>query len=582
MTTLPSLLLSAAATTPNRVAFRRKVLGVWEETTYATYAGRAACIGIGLAELGVKSGDHVAIACENRPEWLFVDLAAQGIGASTVGVPPAAPEEDIRHALAASGVTAVVVEDELQLDKVLAVRRALPALRHVIVVETPSGIDGTGVVPLMNVEWAGEADRLAAWQQRVEALDPSACAAVVQTAGATGAPKGVRLSHATLVAAGELIVSVNGIGPTDEVLSPLPLSYVTSRVLAGAGALVAGAAVHFGEAGPTFAMELREVQPSVFLAPPRVWEQLYASTEFRIRNATRLKRAAYRFGVAPGGSRIGDGLRWLLLHRTLREKLGMAHIRVALSTGAAIAPAVLEWLWAIGVPVREMYGPAEAAGLVTVTPLGVRRPRTVGSAVDGVELEIDRGEVVVRSPMMFLGYTGTDTGAAVDGGGRLHTGDLGEMSQDGYLTVTGRAAEMIELADGTRLAPGPIEAQLKVSPFIRDAVLVGAGRPQLTALIGIEPVTVAEWASRDGALAGSVAEMIRRADVLELVARAVGEVNAELAPDARIVAFRLLPTELDEESGLLTSTFQVRRPAVIARFGDLVESMYGSEAVSGR
>ena len=582
MTTLPSRLLAAAATTPNRVAFRRKVLGVWEETTYAEYANRAAGIGMGLVELGVESGDHVAIACENRPEWLFVDVAAQGIGASTVGVPPAASEEDIRHALSGSGATAVMVEDELQLDKVLAVRHELPALRHVIVLEAPSVIEGAGVVTLASVEAAGDADRTTAWRQRVAALDPSACAAVMHTAGATGAPKGVRLSHAALVAAGEVIVGVNGIGPADEVLSPLPLSHVTSRILSGAGALLAGAAVHFGEAGPTFAMELREVQPSVFLAPPRVWEQLHASTEFRIRDATRLKRAAYRFGVAPRGSGVGAGLRWLLLHRSLREKLGMARVRVALSTGAPIAPAVLEWLWAIGVPVRESYGPAEAAGVVTVTPIGVRRPGTVGTAVAGVELDVDHGEVVVRSPMMFLGYTGTDTGAAVDSGGWLHTGDLGEVSEDGYLTLTGRAVDVIELAGGTRVAPGPIEAQLKVSPFVRDAVLVGNGRPHMTALIGIEPVTVGEWVSRDGAPAGSVAEMVRRADVVELVASAVGEVNAELAPDARITAFRLLPTELDEESGLLTSTFQVRRPAVVGRFGDLVESMYSSEAVSGR
>lgn len=579
MTTLPSRLLDAATTTPTRVAFRRKVLGVWEETTYAEYARRAAAIGVGLVELGVGPGEHVAIASENRPEWLFVDLAVQGIGASTVGLPPAAPEEDLRHALAGAGAMAVVVEDELQLDKVLAVRHALPALRHVIVLEAPSGIEATDVVPLAGIEVAGGADPVSAWRQRVEALDPSACAAVVHTAGATGAPKGVRLSHTTLVAAGEVMATVNGIGAGDEVLSPLPLSQVTSRLLSGAGALVAGAAVHFGEAGPTFAMELREVQPSVFLAPPRVWEQLYASTEFRILDATRLKRAAYRFGVASGGSRLKSGLRWLLLHRMLREKLGMARIRVALSTGAPIAPTVLEWLWAIGVPVREVYGPAEAAGLVTVTPIDVRRPGTVGAAVAGVELGVDQGEVVVRSPMTFLGYAGMDVRSTGDASGWLHTGDLGEVSDDGYLTLTGRAADVIEVAGGTRVAPGPIEAQLKVSPFVRDAVLVGAGRPRLTALIGIEPVTVSEFASRDGAPAGSVAEMVRRADVVELVEQAVGQVNADLAPDARITAFRLLPTELDEEGGLLSSTFQVRRPAVVAQFGDLIESMYASEAV---
>jgi long-subunit acyl-CoA synthetase (AMP-forming) len=513
VTTLPSRLLDTAAATPSRVAFRRKVLGVWEETTYAEYARRAASIGIGLVELGVGSGDHVAIASENRPEWLFVDVAVQGIGASTVGLSPAAPEEDLCRALGATGATAVVVEDEFQLDKVLAVRSELPALRHVIVLEMPSGLTGPGVVSLASVELAGSADRGEAWRQRVAALDPSACAAVVHTVGATGPPKGVRLSHAALVAAGEMIVGANGIGPSDEVLSPLPLSHVTSRVLSGAGALLAGAAVHFGEAGPTFAMELREVQPTVFLAPPRVWEQLYASTEFRIRDATRLKRAAYRFGVTPGRSRMGAGLRWLLLHRVLREKLGLARIRVALFTAGPIAPPVVEWLTAIGVQVGET------------------------------------------------------------------TGDLVGLSNDGHLSLDDRSATVIALAGGIEIDPAPLEAQLTASPFVRDAVLVGTGRPHLTALIGIEPVTVGEYVARDGAPAGSVAEMVRRPEVVELVDHAVNGVNEALSADSRITAFRLLPTELDEESGLLTSTFQVRRPAVVARFGDLVESMYTSEAV---
>jgi long-subunit acyl-CoA synthetase (AMP-forming) len=512
VTSLPARLLDAATATPDRVAFRRKVLGVWEETTYAEYARRAAAIGTGLVELGVGPGDHVAIASENRPEWLFVDLAVQGIGASTVGLPPAAPEEDIRNALAGTSAVAVVVEDELQLDKVLDVRGALPALRHVIVLEPPARIEGTGVIPLTGLEPAAELDGQAAWRNMVEGLDPSAAAAVVYTTGATDVPRAVHLSHTALVTAADTVVAAHGIRAADEVLSPLPLAHVANRILSGAVALVTSAAVHFGEAGPTFAIELREVQPSVFLAPPRVWEQLYASTEFRVRDATRLKRAAYRFGVAGGGSGLAKSLRWLLLHRSLREKLGMARVRVALSTGGPIAPRVVEWLTAIGVPVSEM------------------------------------------------------------------TGELVGVSNDGRLSLDDRAAAVIELAGGTEIDPAPVEAQLTASPFIRDALLVGTGRPHVTALIGVEPVTVGAFVSRDGAPAGSVAEMIRRDDVVALIDQAVDEVNTGLAREARITAFRLLPTELDEESGLLTSTFQVRRDAVVARFVDLVESMYATEA----
>jgi long-chain acyl-CoA synthetase len=462
--TMPGRLVELATSAPKRVAFRRKVLGIWEETSFAEYTRRAARIGIGLSQLGVGEGDRVAIASENRPEWLFVDLGVQGIGAATVGVSPAAHERDVRHVLQTSDAVAVVVEDELQLDKVLSVRDDLPALRHVVAMypQDESEWSGADAHALARLEEGTPVDVLDAWEERVAALDEHTCATVHHTAGATGPPRAVRMSHVAMVAAGRALLDAIELGADDDVLSPLPLSHIANRVLSGAGALLAGATVHFGEAGLTFADELREVQPSVFLAPPRVWEQLYASTEFRIRHASRVKRAAYRYGVWRDGP-----LAWLVLERSLRAKLGMSRARSALSTGAAVSPDVLAWLRRIGVPVHDLYGPAEAGGVVSL-----------GVAVPGVELQVSpSGELLVRSALLADDVAGED--------GWLSTGDLARIHPDGRVTITGRVADVIELSNGARIDPAPIEAQLKASPFIRDAVLVGHRRPHAAASIGV-------------------------------------------------------------------------------------------------
>jgi long-chain acyl-CoA synthetase len=291
-----------------------------------------------------------------------------------------------------------------------------------------------------------------------------------------------------------------------------------------------------------------------------VWEQLFAGAELGARQASSVKRMAYRFGTRRDRQRsaVGRAAAWLVVQRSIKAKLGMTHARVALSAGAAISPDVVAWFRAIGVPARESYGPAEAVGYVAMKPGGV---------VPGVEVRADdSGELLVRTPFAATGVAGDD--------GWVRTGDLGTVDGEGEITITGRRADVISLRDGTRIAPAPIEAQVKSSPFVGDVVLVGDGRTHLTALVGIEPVMVADWLAREGQLTSSIEEMTRRRDVAELIDHAIDSVNEHLEPGQRIHDFRLLPTELDEESGLRTSAYQVRRPAVIARFHELVDAMY--------
>jgi long-chain acyl-CoA synthetase len=586
--TLPARLLELAASQPNRVAYRRKRLGVWEETTYARYAEQVAELGMGLVALGVQPGDRVAIQSDNRPEWLLVDLAVQGIGAITVGVYPTSPEAELVHLLSDSGASVLVAEDEEQLDKALAVRSQVPSLRELVVIDPPPGADAS---VRRFAEVVAPADGFA---ERVAALDRSRCAIVVYTSGTTGPPKGAMLSHANLEAAAEAAAQLNGEHPEDEVLSYLPLCHIAERILSVVGALRAGYTVNFGEGGDSFPMDLREVQPTVFLGVPRVWEKLLASTEVRVADASWAKRRTYRFWVAQGRRRAARrqagtlgvvdklvlGIGWLVLFRSLREKLGMARVRDALSGAAPIAPQVLEWLWAIGVPVREVYGQTENTAMATNVRHGAVRIGSVGPALPGVELRLaEDGEVLTRSAGNFLGYWGNEAATAevLDADGWLHTGDVGTLDADGFLTITDRKKDIIVTAGGKNIAPSEIENRLKVSPFIREAIVVGDRRKFVSALIGIEPDTVADWAGRRQLSFTTFRDLTSKPEVQELVRATVEEVNADLAQVEAIKAFRLLPAELDEEEGELTATQKVKRAAIERRYAALIDEMYGAE-----
>jgi long-chain acyl-CoA synthetase len=425
----------------------------------------------------------------------------------------------------------------------------------------------------------------------VAGLDRGACAIVVYTSGTTGPPKGAMLSHANLEAAAEAAAQLNGEHPEDEVLSYLPLCHIAERILSVVGALRAGYTVNFGEGGDSFPTDLREVQPTVFLGVPRVWEKLLASTEVRVADASWAKRRTYRFWVAQGRHRaarrqagtlgVADklvlGIGWLLLFRSLREKLGMARVRDALSGAAPIAPQVLEWLWAIGVPVREVYGQTENTAMATNVRHGAVRIGSVGPALPGVELRLaEDGEVLTRSAGNFLGYWGNDAATAevLDADGWLHTGDVGTLDADGFLTITDRKKDIIVTAGGKNIAPSEIENRLKVSPFIREAIVVGDRRKFVSALIGIEPDTVADWAGRRQLSFTTYRDLTTKAEVVGLVREAVDAVNVELAQVEAIKAFRLLPAELDEEEGELTATQKVKRAAIERRYAALIEEMY--------
>ena len=562
---LPSMLLAHAAERPDAVALREKHRGLWRETTWAQYAERAARVGLGLRALGVTPGDVVAIHAENRPEWVLADLGAQGLGAIVTGIYPTSPAAEVDYLLGHSEAVVLIAEDEEQLDKALEVRANLPALRRIVVVD-PRNIRGLEddemLMTFAELEALGEQADRSEWDAAVERLEPDATAIIVYTSGTTGPPKGAMISHGNLVAAAEAFLQVYDVGPDDEVLSYLPLCHIAERLFSVIDALAAGYVVNFGEGGESFMQDLRDVQPTFFLGVPRVWEKLLAGVEIRMQDASPLKRRIHRAG-------------WL--RRPLREKLGMSRCRIALSGAAPIAPQVLETFRDLGVPIREGYGQTENTAVCTFTPADDVRIGTVGKAAPGVELRIAEDvEILTRSAGVFKGYLKNEdaTRETIDAEGWLHTGDVGELDADGFLRITDRKKDIIITAGGKNISPSEIENKLKVSPYVREAIVVGDRRKYLVALIGIEGDTVGDWATRRGLPFTTYADLSGKPEVRELIDGVVQQVNAELAQVEGIKKFALLEKELDHEDGELTATQKVKRRAIEEQFTREIEELY--------
>ncbi|HEX6421669.1 MAG TPA: AMP-binding protein [Acidimicrobiales bacterium] len=591
--TLPAILLHRARTTPDLVAMRKKHLGIWKEYTWSGYAARAAAVGLGLRTLGVEAGDRVAVHSLNRPAWVLADMGAQGIGAVTVGVYPTCPAAEVEYLLGHSGAKVLIAEDEEQVDKVLAVRRSLPELSRVVVVDT-RGVDMSDdlLMSFADLEALGrEPGGLDDYAALVEALDPASAAIIVYTSGTTGPPKGAMLSHDNLLAAASHADAVFSVTPDDEILSYLPLCHIAERLISVIDAIGVGYVVNFGDGVDELATDLREVQPTFFLGVPRVWEKLLATITIRMGDAGRLKRANYRFWISRGqalarrrwrgrlgvAGRVQYALGWVFLYRSLRRKIGMGRVRFALSGAAPIAPQVLAFYWALGIPVLEGYGMTENTAQGTITPPGDVRLGKVGIAVPDCEVRIaDDGEILTRGPGTFMGYLHDPdaTAEAIDDEGWLHTGDIGELDEDGFLTITDRKKDVIITAGGKNVSPSEIENRLKVSPYVREAIVIGDRRKYLVALVGIELDTVGNWALQRRVPFTTYADLSAKPEVNDLIGEVVAEVNAELAQVEQIKRFALLPKELEQEDGEVTATQKVKRRAIEAAFGPMIEELY--------
>jgi long-chain acyl-CoA synthetase len=594
-----------AASGIDAVALRDKHLGIWREWTWASYWEHVQLAGHAYLALGVEPGDRVAIHSENRPEWLICDMGALAARAASVGIYPTNPAAEVGYLLNDSGAKVLVAEDQEQVDKTFAVLDQAPDLVRIVYLE-PRGIRHRYESELL-LSWeefldVGREHRAAhpdALAERIAAQEPADLATLIYTSGTTGPPKGAMLTVSNVECAIEVLVEQGAFtdpppGPEDLTLSYLPLAHVAERIFSTWFNAAAGTQVNFAESIETVPANLREVQPTILFGVPRIWEKLLAGVETRLSGASWFKRVVSRFWlrvaddigqrlVAQGGvhstsTRLRYAVGYVFFYRALKDRLGMRKVRYAASGAAPIAPEVLRFFMGIGVPMHEVYGMTENTAVATGNRPGRIRLGTVGEVHPGTELRIDEetGEILTRSGATFAGYWQREeaTRMALTPDGWLHTGDVGEWVEGTYVKITDRMKDIIITAGGKNISPSMIENELKASPFIREAIVVGDGRKFLTALIGIELDTVGEWAQRRQLGYSTYRDLSAKPEVVELVAGVVDAVNANLAPVEQVKAFRLLPKELDHEDGELTATQKVKRSAISQMFEDTVVEMY--------
>jgi long-chain acyl-CoA synthetase len=595
---IPEMLRDVARSEPTRVALREKEFGIWRETTYAGYWDLVSTVGMALRAMGVKPGDKVAIHSENRIAWVVTDLAAQGIQAVSVGLYPTNPAAEVEYLLGHSEAKVLIAEDQEQVDKALQVKDRLPELERIVYVE-PRGVR-TYTDPIL-ISWteflemgrARRAESPGVFDGLVDGIDPDAPATIVYTSGTTGPPKGAMLSHQNLLwtaqKAGQ-IISGDRQERHVEYLSYLPLCHVFGRLYDILGALAMRATVNFAESIDTLVADLAEVQPTYFPAPPRIWEKMKATAEIKVGDASLAKRALYRWWMKQGyrnvdrrltTGRLGlvgplsQAFGWLFVFRSLRKKLGMGKCRQAISGAAPIAPELLRFFMALGVPIYEGWGMTETTALGTVNPSTDVKLGTIGTPLDGVEMKLaDDGEILVRHGGVFQGYfKNPEATAAALEDGWLHTGDVGQWVGD-HMRIIDRKKDIIITAGGKNISPSEIENKLKVSPYIKEALVIGDRRKFISALVGIEFDTVANWAQRKGITFTTYRDLSEKPEIIELVRREVDRVNADFARVEQIKKFRLLPKELDHDQGELTATQKVKRSVVEELFAEMIEGMY--------
>ena len=573
-----------------------------EELSTQEFFDRIRDFSLGLGALGVEPGDRVAILSDSRPEWVIADLAALTAGAVTAPIYPTLPESQVRYILADSGARVVVVADETQAAKVRAVWDELPELSALVIMDpegepaASGGASGREELSLADATGRGHRRLMAEdglgreYKERAAAITPDQLATIIYTSGTTGEPKGVMLTHgnvASNVMDGSAVVRVDS---EDVALSFLPLSHAFERAVVFMY-LFHGTTVTFAESLETIARDLGAVKPTVMTGVPRVYEKFHARVHEAVAGAPAVRQRLFRWAVGiglkqaraqlAGGSagpvaRLQHGLAERLVLSKVRGRLG-GRLRFVVSGSAPLSTPIAEFFFAIGIPVAEGYGLTETSPTLTVNPLERPKLGTVGPAIRNVELKIaGDGEVLARGPNIMQGYYGKpEATAEVMRDGWFCTGDIGSLDDDGYLTILDRKKELIVTAGGKNIAPNPIEAELKRSPLVAEAVLIGDRRPYVSALLVPD---FAALAARTGAEGASREELVERPDVVALFDEVVDRVNAELARHEQIKRSALLPAEFGIATGELTPTLKVKRRVVAQRWSDAIERLYQESA----
>jgi len=596
--TIPAIFWNAVRQRGPRVWLRQKDLGLWRSWSWARCGEAVGEIAGGLMHLDLRPGDVTSILANTVLEWVLADLAVLSCGGVSNGIYPTDAAPQVQYLCQDSGTSILFVEDDEQLDKVLEVREQLPALRKVVVfdMEGLRDLDDPDVISLERLRELGREYNAAhpgELAARVQACRPGDLAILVYTSGTTGKPKGAMHSHHGLVYTAHGLNTLIARSDRDECMCFLPLCHIAERMGGEYFSLYTGAVLNFVENPETVPENVREIAPTVFTAVPRVWEKFYSGVMIALKEAGPLQQAAYRWAIGVG-ARIADKVlagqpvdaldkfRFALARRlvldNVRKLIGIHRARFLVTGAAPISPDLVKWYLALGVPMLEVWGMTESCGASTGVPADRIKPGSIGPAASYNQVRLDpaTGEILVKGDNVFLGYLNQPdkTREAIDADGWLHTGDVGSVDEEGFFRITDRMKDIIITAGGKNITPSELENELKFSPYITDAVVIGDRRSYLTVIVMIDQENVEKYAQDHDVPFGNYASLTRAPQVQALIQGEIDRVNGKFARVEQIKKFFLLDTQLSAEDEELTPTMKLKRQLVQRKYAPQIEAMY--------
>ncbi|EHR6682619.1 long-chain fatty acid--CoA ligase [Vibrio parahaemolyticus] len=590
--TFPKVLQHNAKHWPEQVAMREKEFGIWREFTWQDYENRVKWMALSLQDLGIGEQDVVGLLGDNRPEWVWGELAAHAIKGYSLGIYQDSMHEEVAYLINYAKAKVVIAEDEEQCDKLLELGDEIPSVEYIIYCD-PRGMRKYDDPRLIDVEQVYKKGQLIdkadpdKYLNMVAATKGSDLSILCTTSGTTSKPKLAQLHSGSFLDHCAAYLRADPRSPGDNYVSVLPLPWIMEQVYVVGQALISRQIVNFVEEHETMMSDLREIGPNFVLLAPRVWENIVADVSARMMDSTPFKQKMYKLGMSLANKALDQGKRsklaeWILL-RALRDRLGFSNLTSAATGGAAMGPDTFRYLQAIGVPLKQLYGQTEMCGAYTVHKADDVDYDSVGVAFDNAEVKVINpdsngvGEIIAKSTGMFTGYLNNQAAYDEDvQDGWMHTGDAGYFKDSGHLVVIDRLKDMSETSHGDRYSPQFIENKLKFSPFIAEAVVVGKGRPWLSAIICIRYAIVAKWAEQKGIAFTNYTNLSAQPEVYKAIREEVLKVNESLPDAQKISKFILLYKELDADDGELTRTRKVRRGVVAEKYGDIIETIYSA------
>jgi long-chain acyl-CoA synthetase len=598
--TIPRMFWRGVTERQSQVSLRQKHFGIWQSITWGEFGQIAREIGMGLVALGFTPGECASVLSNTNREWLYADMGILGAAGVSNGIYPTDAPGQVEYLCSDSSTVYLFVEDDEQLDKALEVRANLPKLRKIFVFDTDGlrDFNDPQVMSLDALRRIGrehDAEHPDEWARRVALPRPGDLAVLIYTSGTTGRPKGAMLSHSNLLTSARLYADAFKQHPDDERMCFLPLCHVAERVVGVYTAFLTGTRLNFVENPETVPENVREIAPTVFGAVPRIWEKFYSVVLIRVKEASRLQQLAYKLAIGVGYQVAGlreegkpvpaylSAAFWLarvLVLNNIRKVMGAHRARLLITGAAPISPDLLRWYAALGLEMVEVWGQTESGGISTANPIGRTKPGSIGKALPQNEVKVSpEGELLVRSPSVFMGYLNQpEKTAETLRDGWLHTGDVGRVDNEGYFYITDRMKDIIITAGGKNITPSEIENQLKFSPYITDAVVIGDRRAYLTALIMIDHENVEKFAQDNSIPFSNYMSLCRRPEILGLIEEEIARVNAKFARVEQVRKFRLIEQKLTVEDEELTPTMKLKRKLVNEKYRELIEQMYAREA----